>query len=469
MIGGWRYRLASVLGTASATALAVAIANHSFVRNVVSFLPVLSRLLTEPPTAPELAFEATTAVLVVVLALAPLYKPRPRRILDIAMRTLKRTGLALLALAAIGYFDYTYRLPRVTLLVAGGILLVVLPVWFVVIRRRPRETGDRILIVGDDSETMDAILESVESPVVGYVSPPSAYYGSGGPRELAAQYTDGGSFDRLDALPCLGGLSRLDEVFVRHEIDTAVLAFAHPDREEFFGTLDSCYEHGIAAKVHRDHAHVVLSRGVPDGDLVDIDLEPWDWQDHVVKRAFDIGFALAGLLLALPVVGVIALAIKLVDGGPVFYRQERTAAFGDTFEILKFRTMRVGGERSSPTDEENDRITTVGKFLRPTHLDEIPQLWAILLGQMSVVGPRAVWTDEEEHLERVADSWRKRWFVKPGLTGLAQVNGASSLDPEEKLQYDVEYIRSQSFWFDMKIVVRQVWMVLEDVMEMVRS
>ena len=102
-------------------------------------------------------------------------------------------------------------------------------------------------------------------------------------------------------------------------------------------------------------------------------------------------------------------------------------------------------------------------MLRRTHLDEIPQLWSILVGEMSVVGPRAAWTEEEETvLEREAEAWRKRWFVKPGLTGLAQINDAKSTDPEAKLRYDLRYIREQSFWFDLKIVVRQVWKVLVD-------
>jgi lipopolysaccharide/colanic/teichoic acid biosynthesis glycosyltransferase len=113
-------------------------------------------------------------------------------------------------------------------------------------------------------------------------------------------------------------------------------------------------------------------------------------------------------------------------------------------------------------DETNDRITRVGQFIRRTHLDEVPQLWSIFVGDMSVVGPRAAWTGEEDHLENETQDWRKRWFVKPGLTGLAQINGATSLNPKVKLRYDMEYIRRQSFWFDLKIVVRQIWMVVVD-------
>jgi lipopolysaccharide/colanic/teichoic acid biosynthesis glycosyltransferase len=208
---------------------------------------------------------------------------------------------------------------------------------------------------------------------------------------------------------------------------------------------------------------VVLTSGTAEGELVDIDLEPWDWQDHLVKRVFDVAFSGTALVVLSPVVLVIAVAIKLDSPGPVLYRQTRTTAFGDTFTVAKFRTMLPDSEDANPVDDdEMDCITRVGSVLRRTHLDEIPQLWSILIGDMSVVGPRAAWVDEETVLESEADSWRRRWFVKPGLTGLAQINDVSSTDPEAKLRYDVAYIREQSFWYDLKIVIRQVWKVVLD-------
>jgi len=204
------------------------------------------------------------------------------------------------------------------------------------------------------------------------------------------------------------------------------------------------------------------------GELADVDLEPWDWQDHVLKRAFDVVFSLVGLVVLSPVMAVIAVAIKAEDGGPVFYRQVRTATFGDTFSVAKFRTMIPEGESARPVgDDENTRITRVGRVLRRTHLDEIPQLWSILVGEMSVVGPRAAWTKEEELIEDEAGAWRLRWFVKPGLTGLAQINGADSTDPEAKLRYDLRYIREQSFSLDLKLVVRQFWQVATEVINYV--
>jgi lipopolysaccharide/colanic/teichoic acid biosynthesis glycosyltransferase len=220
--------------------------------------------------------------------------------------------------------------------------------------------------------------------------------------------------------------------------------------------------------VHRDHTEDVLTAGVGGGDVIEVDLAPWDWQDYVVKRGFDVAFAGVGLLVLSPVILAIAVAVRLDSPGPILYSQDRTAEFGDTFTVYKFRSMIPESETAQP-GEDSDRITRVGQLLRKTHLDEIPQLWAIFQGNMSVVGPRAAWTDEELLLEEEVNTWRQRWFVKPGLTGLAQVNDATSESPREKLRYDIEYIRRQSFWFDVKIVIRQIWQVLSDFVATIRG
>jgi lipopolysaccharide/colanic/teichoic acid biosynthesis glycosyltransferase len=173
-----------------------------------------------------------------------------------------------------------------------------------------------------------------------------------------------------------------------------------------------------------------------------------------------------------PVMLAIAVAIKLEDGGSVLYRQERTVAFGNTFDVYKFRSMVEDAESGSEAKlSEEDaggvdpRVTRVGRFIRRTHLDEIPQLWSVLVGAMSVVGPRPERPELDTEMESGAGEWRSRWFVKPGLTGLAQIKGATGYDPAEKLRYDVEYIRRQGFWFDVKIVIRQVWMVTADLVK----
>jgi lipopolysaccharide/colanic/teichoic acid biosynthesis glycosyltransferase len=470
MNGGSRYRITSVAGTAGLAIAAVTVANYAFVQNLFQLLPVVGHLPFDSTTGREFAIEAGVTTVVVCAVLLPLYKPRPRRILDVGLSTLRRVTIALLGLATIGYFDFTYRLPRAMLLVSGAFLLVSVPMWFVLVRRRPHPEGDRTVIIGDNPETMNDILDVIDGDVLGYVSPPSAYFGDESPRLTAPELADGGVPETLDELACLGGLSRLDEILVEYDVGTAVLAFAHPDRAEFFGALDACYEHGVAAKVHRNHADAVLTSGTAEEELVDIDLEPWDWQDHVVKRMFDIGFAGTVLLVLSPLLVVIAIAIKIDSPGPVLYQQTRTAAFGDTFTVGKFRTMVPDSDDTTPVDDdENDRITRVGRVLRQTHIDEVPQLMSVLRGHMSVVGPRAAWVDEETLLENQTEAWRRRWFVKPGLTGLAQVNNVSSTDPEAKLRYDVRYIRNQSFWFDLKIVIRQLWLVGEALLKSMES
>jgi lipopolysaccharide/colanic/teichoic acid biosynthesis glycosyltransferase len=466
MLSGWRYRLTSGIGAAVLAVGSVGVANHPVTQRLTDDVPVFGRLPATTLSNGDLSLAIATTLVVVVAALVPLFKPRPRRVLDTIMLVERRVVLAAVALAAVGYFDYTYRLPRTTLVLTTLTMGLLLPAWFVAIRRSPRVDPERTIVVGDDPDTIQDVIRGTNVPVEGYISSfASRLRRTPGADDPAIATPDGGTVGAksIPETDCLGGLARLEDVLVERDIDTVVFAFEYPDQEEFFGSLDTCHRMGVNAKVHHRHADSVLTTGVETGDLVDIDVEPWDWQDHVLKRTFDIAFALTGLLVLMPAMLLITVAIKLDDGGPILYAQQRTAEFGDTFTAYKFRTMVPDGESSTPVDDEqNDRITRVGRFLRKTHLDEIPQLLTILGGDMSVVGPRAAWVDEEVEIESELNSWRQRWFVKPGLTGLAQINGVTSTDPNEKLRYDVAYIRNQSFWFDLRIVIRQLWMAFKD-------
>jgi lipopolysaccharide/colanic/teichoic acid biosynthesis glycosyltransferase len=313
---------------------------------------------------------------------------------------------------------------------------------------------------------MRQLFESTTVPILGFVAPSSIRWA-----ERVKRLADGGmTIESAEDLPRLGGLSRLDEVLVERDIDTVLLAFSRPDREEFFGALATCFEHGVQAKVHRDHADSVLIDDATGGELVDTNLEPWDWQDYVVKRVLDVTFAGSALFCLSPIIVIIALAVKLDSPGPMLYGQTRTAAFGDTFKIYKFRSMvtdaeaETGAKLSEEDAGDTDpRVTRVGRVLRRTHLDEIPQLWSILVGDMSVVGPRPERPELDADIETNVEEWRSRWFVKPGLTGMAQINGVTGHQPAEKLRYDIQYIRNQSFGFDLKIVVRQFYSVFVDI------
>ncbi|MDG5820261.1 sugar transferase [Natronococcus sp. A-GB7] len=220
-------------------------------------------------------------------------------------------------------------------------------------------------------------------------------------------------------------------------------------------------------------AHESLSTRVPSdervGDsLVRVDLAPWPWYSRAIKRVFDVTFAAVGLVVLSPLILGIAVAIKLDSPGPILYKQTRTSLFGETFSLVKFRSMGTNAEADGvqlsreDAGETDPRVTKVGHWLRKTHLDEIPQLFSILSGAMSVVGPRPERPAIDHELMADGLEWPKRWFVKPGLTGLAQINDVTGFEPETKLEYDLEYIRRRSLWFDIKLVCLQLWLVVTD-------
>jgi sugar transferase (PEP-CTERM system associated) len=184
-----------------------------------------------------------------------------------------------------------------------------------------------------------------------------------------------------------------------------------------------------------------------------------------LKRMLDLVFAAIGLLLAAPLMLLAAIAVKLGSPGPVLYRQQRAGEFGRAFVLNKFRSMRVDAEVSGARfAEENDpRITAVGRFLRKTRIDELPQLWNVLKGEMSMVGPRPERPVFIEQLEQQVPFFKQRLYVKPGITGHAQVRcryGATTEDHLEKLEYDLYYIKSHSFMFDLSIMLDTVKVVL---------
>lgn len=277
-------------------------------------LPVVGQLASEAPAGSEIAFEAVVATMVLTAAFVPLYKPRPRRILDTVMPVQKRALTALLALATIGYFDYTYRLPRATLIMITPVLLVVLPTWFTWIRRRPNGAGERAIIVGDVPAAMKRVINDVDDQILGYLCPTRSTDQVAGKPVNAAVADGSGQSHEIDHP---GGLSRLEDVLSEYDVDTAVVSFNNADRGEFFGALSACHECGVNVTVHRDHADKLLTSGQSIGSLVDVDIEPWDVQDRIVKRGFDIAFSIVGPLILSPVVLGIAIVIKASDCGSV--------------------------------------------------------------------------------------------------------------------------------------------------------
>jgi lipopolysaccharide/colanic/teichoic acid biosynthesis glycosyltransferase len=175
---------------------------------------------------------------------------------------------------------------------------------------------------------------------------------------------------------------------------------------------------------------------------------------HPLNRVLDATVAGVGLMLSSPALLAAAVAIKLDDGGPVFYRQRRVGLNGEQFELLKLRTMEVGAEHKGAgyaVNEGDPRITRAGKLLRRLSVDEIPQLWNVVRGEMSLVGPRPTLAYQ---VDRYTPRQRRRLDVKPGITGWAQVHGRARLRWEDRIELDVWYVEHRSPWLDLKILAR---------------
>ena len=173
-----------------------------------------------------------------------------------------------------------------------------------------------------------------------------------------------------------------------------------------------------------------------------------------MNRMLDAAVGGVGFALTSPVLAAAAIMIKLDDGGPVFYRQRRVGLNGQEFELLKLRTMRVGAEREGAgyaVNEGDPRITRAGRVLRRLSIDELPQLWNVVRGDMSLVGPRPTLAYQ---VERYTPRQRRRLEVKPGITGWAQVHGRARLPWNERIELDVWYVEHRSPWLDLKILAR---------------
>ena len=180
-----------------------------------------------------------------------------------------------------------------------------------------------------------------------------------------------------------------------------------------------------------------------------------------IKRGFDIVFSLFCLAVLLVPMVLIGILVRLDSPGPALFRQERLGKDGKPFIMYKFRSMHRDAEAKGPrwAGVNDDRCTRVGRILRKCRLDELPQAWNILNGTMSFVGPRPERACFYEQFETYIHGFSNRLQVKPGLTGLAQVNGGYELLPEEKVVLDMEYIRTRSLWLDLKCILKTVTLV----------
>jgi Undecaprenyl-phosphate glucose phosphotransferase len=262
-------------------------------------------------------------------------------------------------------------------------------------------------------------------------------------------------------LPVLGISPDLTQVLKDNQIDEVVLALRNSHRDQLDQILSSLVDHNIQVRIIPDlHQFITLGCDVEEFEgmpLISLNQSPVIGWNSVAKRVSDIVYASFALLIFSPLMALITLAIKFFTPGPTIYRQERMGLDGKVFQMLKFRTMRVDAETQTGAvwaKKDDDRVTWLGKFLRKTSLDELPQLVNVLRGEMSCVGPRPERPSLVDKFKHDIPRYMLRHKVKAGMTGWAQVNGwRGDTSLEKRIEYDLYYISNWSLLFDFKIML----------------
>ena len=272
-----------------------------------------------------------------------------------------------------------------------------------------------------------------------------------------------------EGIPVLGTIDKLNRILIRERPDLVVLCDVERRADVMPTLLDAAslgfrvvdlhhfYEHAFGrVPVHNLSSVWFMS-------IVHLYQRPYS---RVVKRTLDVALAGIGFVAFAPVIALLAVLVRCSSPGPILFRQVRLGQEGRTFEMLKFRTMVDGAETPGTAvwaEETDPRITRIGRVLRRTRLDELPQLWNVLRGDMSIVGPRPERPEFVELLEREVPFWTRRHLVKPGVTGWAQVRNGYTSDiagTADKLSYDLYYIKHRSLLLDLAIVAKTVGIVL---------
>ena len=379
---------------------------------------------------------------------------------ELVLRMLQALGLAWIALALT-----FYALPQV--MIGRGVTLISLPLalflmvgWRLAIHwilGHP-ELGERILIVGSGPFAVEIARETLERKdagfrVIGFVDNDPALVGKS-----------------LINPKVIGLTSELSSLVTRESIDRIVVAIG--DRRGQFPTQE-LLKLSLSGEVSIEESAAFYER-LTGRVLLDMIRPSWlifssrgrrARFDELIRTCMHRAVALVGAILSLPIATVTAILIKLESRGPVLYRQERVGKQGRIFTVMKFRSMRVNAEKDGPVWAKTDdqRMTRVGRIIRKIRVDEIPQFWNILRGDMNFVGPRPERPHFVEQLAQEIPYYEQRHLIAPGLTGWAQIKypyGASIDDARQKLQYDLYYIKNQNLALDATILFETIKTIL---------
>jgi len=373
---------------------------------------------------------------------------------ELFIRILQALGSAAFILAAIYFWFPSMIIGRGVFMYTAVLVFTLVTSWrlafdFADRRLTPRE---QILIVGTNTPALTLARELFERGqelgvgIVGFVD--------ADPTNVGKAVINPGVIGAVDDIPAIVDEHRVDRVVVsltdaRGKLPMDRLLEMKLDRGVTFSHLASVYEEytGKIAVENLRPSYLIFSEGFRKSKVL-----------RATKRALDLSIAAVGLVLALPVMILVAALVKLTSPGPALYHQKRVGRSGRVFTVHKFRSMRVDAEEQTGAvwaQKDDSRLTPIGSFLRRTRLDELPQLWNVLRGEMSLVGPRPERPEFVAQLTEQIPFYGLRHSVRPGLTGWAQVRytyGASVEDAMEKMQYDLFYIKHWTTAFDLFIL-----------------
>jgi sugar transferase (PEP-CTERM system associated) len=379
---------------------------------------------------------------------------------ELVLRLVQALGLAWVALALSFYFFPAVMLGRSIALIALPLALTLMVAWRVSIHwflGHP-DFGERILIVGSGDAAVDVAREVLSRPDAGY-------------RVVGFIGTDSELLGKSLINPRVIGLTEeLGDIVNSEKIDRIVVAMGER-RGQF--PIDKLLQLSLAGRVWIEEGAAFYERVT---GRVSLSMIRPSWLiftgpgrqkkfASLSRIAVHRSAALIGFLLSLPIIIVTAILIKLESRGPVFYKQERVGKNGRTFVLVKFRSMRVDAEKEGPVwaSKGDDRTTRVGRVIRKVRIDEIPQFWNIIKGDMNFVGPRPERPHFVAQLAQEIPYYEQRHLIAPGLTGWAQIKypyGASIEDARQKLQYDLFYIKNHGLVFDAIILFETVKIIL---------
>jgi sugar transferase (PEP-CTERM system associated) len=379
-------------------------------------------------------------------------------LIDLSVRLIQALGATSLILALLYFWFPDWIIGRGVFLVAAILVASLVVVWRVAFAWLTLHTSptQRLLLVGTEPAAVELARELYDRrqelgvEIVGFVDPD--------PMKVGAAVLNPGVVGTIDDIPELIRRLRADRVVVSLADARGKLPMDH--------LLDSRLRSGVAfdhlASVYEEYTGKIATENLRPSWLIFSDGFSKSRSLLAAKRVFDIVASSIGLAIALPIGGIISLLTKISSAGPVLYHQERIGLNGRTFVVHKFRTMRQDAEAATGpvwSSTNDPRATKLGAVLRRTRLDELPQLWNILKGEMSVVGPRPERPAFVHQLTESIPFYGQRHVVKPGLTGWAQVRytyGASVEDAIQKLQYDLYYIKRMSIALDLVIVLKTI-------------